>query len=186
MDRSASRSLDGDAPRWAGIRGVTGDPSRGQELGNAKWKQAARTLDEVARELPTGPARDMDLTDVTGGGRGFWLPIMAVVAVVLVVLVAWMGRRPGPDAQRPKTTAPATPIVAEASPAAPTITVTTDPPGAHLFLDDTDLGPAPAVVAVPLDDVDHQLCVVREGLRSCRQLTGAALASSDPYVFKIR
>jgi len=186
LERDPGEELDDgdDAPRWAGIRGVTGDPSRGRELGNAKWQQQARSLDEMSRELPTGPARDMDLSEASGG-RSPWLLVLAGAIGVLVVFAGWRMSRPTP-APEAAPVVPTAPGVAESAPQHPTVTVTTDPLGARLFLDEADLGVAPAVVAVPLDDREHQLCVEREGMRTCRQLTGAALASSDPYVFLIR
>ncbi|MGB0639802.1 MAG: hypothetical protein ACPGTU_10745, partial [Myxococcota bacterium] len=57
------------------------------------------------------------------------------------------------------------------------------PPSARVFFQGVDYGMAPTAVPVPSDNGEHELCLEYEGTRTCRQLTGEALAFRDPYRF---
>ncbi len=74
---------DTAAPRWAGLKGVTGDVSREDELGSGKWEEEARPLDELRREMGATPVREMESIDPS---RGSW-PMLVVALVALVGLV---------------------------------------------------------------------------------------------------
>lgn len=173
---------------WSGVRGVTGDGSREDELGAGKWSDdesaGARNLEELRAGMSAAPVRDMDLKD---SGPPWLLIAGAVSAVGLVVLAVLAfsgpseGEAPAPaDADASGERAPV-----EALPTVATVTVDTRPTGAEVFLDDRTYGPAPTPVPVPTDDVPHQLCVELAGSRHCRTLTGAALAMEDPYRFDL-
>jgi len=75
--------------------------------------------------------------------------------------------------------------ITEAVPDIPKVTVDTVPAGAHVFLEGVDYGEAPTAVPVPTDGITHELCVELKGERTCRSLTGEALAFEDPYRFVI-
>jgi len=82
---------------------------------------------------------------------------LIAAAVVLIGVAAWFGR----DAA---VFAPAT------------IQITTDPAGARVLLNDEDLGVAPTIVEVPDDEGPHTLCVYKNELEACRELSGDQLA----------
>ena len=67
----------------------------------------------------------------------------------------------------------------------PRVTVDTQPAGARVYLEGVDYGLAPTAVPVPTNDQAHELCVIYKGTRTCRSLTGEALAFEDPYRFII-
>ena len=75
---------DANAPRWAGVRGVTGDASRDAELGSGKWEETARPLDELRKEMGAEPVRPMEEIDPS---RGNW-PMLVVAVVALIALIA--------------------------------------------------------------------------------------------------
>jgi hypothetical protein len=77
------------------------------------------------------------------------------------------------------------PRVTVATPDIPTVTVDSTPAGARVTLEGVDYGLAPATVPVPMDNKPHELCLDYKGERSCRRLTGEALAFQDPYRFVI-
>ena len=81
---STSPPSDSDAPRWAGLRGVTGDASRDSELGSGKWEESARPLDELRKEMGATPVRPMEEIDPS---RGNW-PMLVVAIVAIVALIA--------------------------------------------------------------------------------------------------
>ena len=137
-----------------GSLGVTGNPEREKELGAGKWTEQGRSLQEIARQLPSTPTREMDLV---GGGPPWWA-VVAAAALLAVGAAAWLSS----DAQ-------------VFSP--PTIQITTDPAGARVVLDDRDRGPAPATVEVPDDDRVHTLCVHKGDINVCRELRAEELAS---------
>jgi hypothetical protein len=192
MDLDADRG--GDAPKWSGIKGVTGDASREAELGAGKWNTAddARSLDELRKQMDTAPVREMDIEPA--GPR--W-ELLGVVAVVVLLLVAWWvfqpfssdeATPPPPESAAAQATepapaaAPAPAPAPAASPVSAKVTVTTTPPGARIRLDDRSYGRSPATVPVPRDDRVHQLCAEPEGGEpTCRDVTGAGLAAQDPY-----
>jgi len=81
-----------DAPRWAGVKGVTGDASREEELGSGKWEEDARPLDELRKEMGATPVRPMEDIDPS---RGNW-PMLVVALVALAALVAlWFATQAG-------------------------------------------------------------------------------------------
>jgi len=102
----------------------------------------------------------------------------------LLGLIAWWFI--GDDSQ-PVEAAPAEVVrrVTEAVPDIPKVTVDTVPVGASVFLEGVPYGKAPTAVPVPTDGIAHELCVELKGERTCRSLTGEALAFEDPYRFVI-
>ncbi|MCB9797742.1 MAG: hypothetical protein H6741_34050 [Alphaproteobacteria bacterium] len=66
LERQAGRGLDDLFA--SGQIGVRADPSREQELGVGKWGEEGRSLEEIARDMPDTPVRELDLGD-EGEGR---------------------------------------------------------------------------------------------------------------------
>jgi hypothetical protein len=77
---------DGDAPRWAGIKGVTGDASREEELGSGKWEEEARPLDELRKEMGATPVRPMEEIDPS---RGNWAMLAVAIAALVGLVALW-------------------------------------------------------------------------------------------------
>jgi len=157
---------------------VTGQTSREDELGDGKWTEPARSLDDVRRQMDAIPVREMDLA----GGGPPWA-VLAVLAVVAMVGIAWFMFRP-PERTTVAPTGRGLPAATEASVTAPQVQVVTVPPRGRVLLDGRTYGRAPTVVPVPSDSGGHELCVEFDdpSARTCRTLTGAALALEDPYV----
>jgi hypothetical protein len=171
-----------DAPKWSGATGVTGSDSREHELGSGKWDESAqaRSLEDLRKEMDTTPVRELELEP--GGPR--W-GLIALAAIVVLVLVSWWFFGPAGDPSpepRPEVAAQPEDNVREAAPLRAEVTITTTPTGARIRLDDRSYGRTPALVPVPTDDRIHRLCAEFEGAEpACRDITGAALASADPY-----
>jgi len=168
---------------WGNIRGVTGDVEREKELGAGKWAESARTLDDVRSQMTSAPVRDMDLS----GSEPPWTLIVFAGLALLAGLGWWlMSGDSEPSVQTPEdVSAQVLPEATQATPGTPQVTVDTVPPGGRVMLDDRDYGNAPTTVPVPMDGGYHRLCVEAGIRRSCRELTGTALAQSDPYVFEL-
>lgn len=81
----ADRSL-GDLPKWAQARGVTFDESREAELGDGKWTEAARSLDEVREALPDTPVRELDL----GHEPTFPWGWIAIGTIAVLAALGWL------------------------------------------------------------------------------------------------
>ena len=77
---------DGAAPRWAGIKGVTGDASREDELGSGKWEEDARPLDELRKEMGATPVRPMEEIDPS---RGNWAMLAVAIAALVGLVALW-------------------------------------------------------------------------------------------------
>ena len=72
-------------PKWAGIRGITGDDSREQELGSGKWSESARSSDEIRRQMESTPVRELELEE----GRGQWGMLILFLAIVGSLFAWW-------------------------------------------------------------------------------------------------
>lgn len=72
-------------PRWAGLKGVTGDASREDELGSGKWEEEARPLSELRREMGQEPVREMEHIDPSRGS-GAMLAVFFAALVALILL----------------------------------------------------------------------------------------------------
>jgi hypothetical protein len=79
-------SLDEDVPLWAGIKGVTGDASRDDELGSGKWEEEARPLDELRKQMGATPVRPMEEIDPS---RGNWPMLVVAVGALVGLIVLW-------------------------------------------------------------------------------------------------
>jgi len=166
------------APRWAGIRGVTGDEAREAELGSGKWSETgSRSIEELRMRMPEGAPRELELEEDSGN-----LTAIAALAVLAMVLAAafYFGSRlePAPASAGGETT-----TTTEADTAR--VTVTTVPEGAQITFGGRAIGLAPAEVAVPADDVRTELCGQIGERRHCRSVTGAELSARDPFVFEL-
>jgi hypothetical protein len=114
-----------------------------------------------------------------------WGRIMFLAALLFLAIAWWSSRPPEPvegpsplSSQAPPTSLPTR---VQSADEGAQVTVTTDPPGALISLDDQSLGPAPASVPVPSDSEPHELCAVKDTLNACRTLTAEELLAKDPY-----
>lgn len=148
---------------------VTANPERERELGAGKWTEAARTREELLRQLPGGLTRELALAP-RPAPRARW-------ALLLLPLLGlgWVLLRP---------TAPADPP-ADPPTDPPTVTLTSAPPGARLSLDGAALGLAPLELPLPADGAEHQLCAELDGARACQTLTAADLAQAPVRVLAV-
>ena len=78
----------GGPPRWEGLGGVTGDPSRMNEKGPGKWTQQGRSREELAEQLPPGESRPLDLSAPPSPMAGRW-PLLIGALLVVGLLLAW-------------------------------------------------------------------------------------------------
>jgi hypothetical protein len=167
-----------DVPRWLGARGVTNTSEREEELGLGKWTEVSDSIRNFTAEMDSAPVRELQIEEAG-------LPWMRLLIVALVVaLLGWWlfggaadGEEIEPEAEQARIT--------KVTPDIPRVTVDTTPARARVFLEGVDYGLAPTAVPVPTDSKAHELCVEYKGQRSCRSLTGEALAFQDPYRFDI-
>jgi hypothetical protein len=75
-----------DAPLWAGLKGVTGDASRDEELGSGKWEEEARPLSELRREMSQEPVREMEDIDPS---KGSLASLAIAIGAFLVLCLMW-------------------------------------------------------------------------------------------------
>ena len=171
-------SVPDAVPRWLGARGVTNTSEREEELGLGKWTDVARPLKDFQAAMDSAPVRELEI-DEAG------IPWMHVLLpAILLAMIGWYFLGPQPESTA-KTAVPASPTVPPATPGIPTVTVDTVPSGARVFLEGVDYGLAPTAVPVPTAARAHELCVELNRERTCRNLTGEALAFRDPYRFVI-
>ena len=83
---------DYEMPRWAGIKGVTGDASREDELGSGKWEEEARPLSELRREMGQEPVREMEHI---GPSRGNWPMLLLFLAGLFSLIGLWLYTQTG-------------------------------------------------------------------------------------------
>ena len=165
-------------PRWLGARGVTNTSEREEELGLGKWTEVSDSVRDFTLEMDSAPVRELEIEEAG-------LPwVRLIIALGVLMMVGWYlfgdsaeGEVSQAADQNPRTTT--------AQPDIPRVTVDTQPPGARVYLEGVDYGLAPTAVPVPTDDQAHELCVIYKGTRTCRSLTGEALAFEDPYRFII-
>ena len=165
-------------PRWLGARGVTNTSAREEELGLGKWTEVSNSVRDFTLEMDSAPVRELEIEEAG-------LPWMRlIVGVGLLVVFGWyfFGDSAEGEVNQASEQAPRTTVV---QPDIPRVTVDTQPPGARVYLEGVDYGLAPTAVPVPTDAQTHELCVIYKGTRTCRSLTGEALAFEDPYRFII-
>jgi len=165
-----------------GAVGVSGDTSREAELGAGKWTETGgRSFEELAKSLPDTPVREMS---IEGAGLP-WGRILFLAALVFLAIAWWTTRAPapieGPAPLSSQAPPKALPTRVQAADEGAQVTVTSEPAGALISLDDQSLGRAPASVPVPSDSEPHQLCAVKDALNACRTLTAEELLAEDPY-----
>ncbi|MCB9760000.1 MAG: PEGA domain-containing protein [Alphaproteobacteria bacterium] len=142
----------------SGQVGITANPARERELGAGKWTEEGRSLEELARDMPSAPTRELDLD----GGGVPWLRIGVALVVVAIAVVGFLSTL-GED---------------DGAPDGPTVTVTTDPEGARVTLDGQDMGVAPVELPLPDDEETHALCIYKGEVEACRQVTSAELGAA--------
>ena len=143
-----------------------------------KWTEVSDSVRDFTLEMDSAPVRELEIEEAG-------LPWMRlIIALGVLVMVGWYffgdsaeGEVSQAADQNPRTTT--------AQPDIPRVTVDTQPPGARVYLEGVDYGLAPTAVPVPTDNQAHELCVIYKGTRTCRSLTGEALAFEDPYRFII-
>lgn len=78
-----------EQPKWEGVRGVTGDARREEELGAGKWTESARSLAEVQGELAAGPPREIEPIEDSKGSKVFLIiGLCATAGLVLWWILA--------------------------------------------------------------------------------------------------
>jgi len=128
--------------------------------------------------MDSAPVRELEIEEAG-------LPWMRLVMFAgFLALVGWWFFGGSADGEK-RIPVEETLKVATVTPDIPRVTVDTTPAGARVFLEGVDYGLAPTAVPVPTDSKSHELCVEYKGQRSCRSLTGEALAFQDPYRFVI-
>ena len=166
-------------PRWLGARGVTNTSAREEELGMGKWTDVGPAVKEWQDEMDSAPVRELEIEEAG-------LPWLQIFFVLIVLgLAGWwfFGSTAEGEVSTPKTS---NRTITKVTPDIPKVTVDTTPSGAIVYLEGVSYGPSPTVVPVPTDSKEHELCVEYKGERTCRRLTGEALAFQDPYRFVIR
>ena len=73
-----SASFAGDGPR------ITENSDRETELGAGKWTEEGRSAEDLAREMPDTPIREMDLEE---SGKSWGLYVAAVVVLCLIAAI---------------------------------------------------------------------------------------------------
>jgi hypothetical protein len=128
--------------------------------------------------MDSAPVRELEVEEAgLPWGRLFMLSCLAA-------LIGWwfFGGSADGDVADATTRGPR---VTLAQPDMPMVTVDSVPAGANVFLEGVGYGRAPTAVPVPTDAKAHELCVEYDGARTCRHLTGEAMAFQDPYRFVI-
>lgn len=171
-------SIPDAVPRWLGARGVTNTSEREEELGLGKWTDVARPLKDFQAVMDSAPVRELEIDEA--GVPWFYV----LLSLVLLGGIGWYFFG-GAQLDDGDLKSDANPKVTRSLPDKPTVTVDTVPAGARVFLEGVDYGQAPTAVPVPMDAKSHELCVELDRERTCRNLTGEALAFQDPYRFVI-
>ncbi len=179
MLSSALPSTTDAVPRWLGARGVTNTSAREEELGLGKWTEVKGSARDFTLEMDSAPVRELEIEEAGLPWLRILIGLVALGGIGLMV----MGDQ-APDTV-PEVTTRASKTVTTVEPDIPRVTVDTQPPGGRVFLEGVDYGLAPTAVPVPTDAEAHQLCVVLKDVKTCRNLTGEALAFRDPYRFVI-
>ena len=153
----------------SGEIGVKANPEREKELGAGKWTEPARTREELAREMPSTPSRELSVEEAPARSVGGALALLFVGAVGVVLFLGWRLLSPEDSALSRVFGAP------------PTVTITTDPAGARVLFDGVDLGVSPAKLVIPDDREAHDLCAYKGDLKSCQELNADALRASEVF-----
>ena len=145
-----------------------------------KWTDVGPAVKEWQAEMDSAPVRELEIEEA-----GLpWVQIFFFL--VLAALVGWWFMGDTPEQEQAVGTQKVERTITKVNPDIPKVTVDTTPSGAIVYLEGVSYGAAPTAVPVPTDAKEHELCVEYKGERSCRRLTGEALAFQDPYRFVIR
>jgi hypothetical protein len=162
-----------------GARGVTNTSAREEELGMGKWTDVGPAAKDWQAEMDSAPVRELEIEEAG-------LPWMQLLFVgSLLAIVGWWFLGSDAEGEVVRTQSHQR-VITKVTPDIPKVTVDTIPSGARVFLEGVEYGTAPTAVPVPTDQKEHELCVEYQGERSCRRLTGEALAFQDPYRFVIK
>jgi hypothetical protein len=144
-----------------------------------KWTDVGPAAKDWEAEMDSAPVRELEIEEAG-------LPWMQIFLVgCLLAMAGWWFLGSTTDGEVVKSE-PRKRVITKVRPDIPKVTVDTVPPGATVFLEGVEYGVAPTAVPVPTDQKEHELCVEYQGERSCRRLTGEALAFQDPYRFVIK
>jgi len=176
---------------WPAGLGVGSLQEQGDALGPGKWLEQGRSVEELTRDLPSTPVREIEIK--TGG-----YPWARFVMVAMLVFAAFKIQQilPGSDASQEgdvpaqleeETELNSEPIQTTRAAAAdaPVVTITSNIDNPRVTLDGQDYGRAPTTVPVPTDEYLHELCVQKGTRIRCLNLAGEDLAERDPFLVEI-
>jgi hypothetical protein len=86
LDRTAPPEAGGD---WLDSGGpkVTANQDREAELGAGKWTEEGRSMEELARELPNTPARELEIEEGRPWGTIAAVAVLSIIAAVIALLI---------------------------------------------------------------------------------------------------
>ena len=185
------RSSSFNRPKWEGIRGITGDDSREQELGVGKWSESARSLEEVRREMDSAPVRELELDS----SRGQWGMLLLFLALIGALVAWWWIFQSGEDDSSPSSeestlsgpSGTRLPGETNADPTLPTVIISTAPnEGAEVKIKGKTVpGTTPVEVSLETDISQVDICVkIDEWV--CDIVPLETLLKNDKYVMPTR
>jgi len=75
-------------PKWMGIKGITSDPARETELGSGKWTASGRSLEDLKREMPDTPVRELEIFEHERNYTGFVLLLLILSGIAIFLLTS--------------------------------------------------------------------------------------------------
>ena len=69
-----------------GIKGITSDPARETELGSGKWTASGRSLEDLKREMPDTPVRELEIFEREKSYTG----LVVVLLILSALAIFWL------------------------------------------------------------------------------------------------
>ncbi len=190
-DPEILRKTNNPGSIWPTGLGVGSLQEKGDALGPGKWLEQGRSIEELTRDLPSTPVREIEIK--TGGYPWARFVMMAILA--FGIFKTWQ-MWPSKDADSEETNTVQTdnenelnsePIQTTRAAAAdaPVVTITSNIDNPRVTLDGHDYGRAPTTVPVPTDEYLHELCVQKGTRIRCLNLAGEDLAERDPFLVEV-
>ncbi|MEE2751260.1 MAG: PEGA domain-containing protein, partial [Myxococcota bacterium] len=176
---------------WPDGLGVGSLQEQGDALGPGKWLEQGRSVEELTRDLPSTPVREIEIK--TGGYP--WARFVMVGILAFGLFKVWQMlpkddsapdevNNAQPDEESEFNSVPIQTTRAAAADA-PVVTITSNIDNPRVTLDGQDYGRAPTTVPVPTDEYLHELCVQKGTRIRCLNLAGEDLAERDPFLVEI-
>ena len=203
-------------PKWAGIRGITGDDSREQELGSGKWSESARSADEIRRQMQSTPVRELELEE----GRGQWGMLILFAAIVGSLFAWWKfadlslddasdsetneqsddeyRMNVAPTSSKTDQAETELPQTSRADPSSEVSVILNTSPhqGATVMIDSQRIdGVTPMRITIPSDSQMVELCIslsangsngLKQDLVDCNLISLEELAAEPEYLFEMK